>query len=495
VDVRRFLADEPVAAYREPWPVRAARWGRRHRTAVTSSAAVLLCTVVALATTAALVWRERDRTDEQRRLAEAGWTKADTERERAERSFDSARVVMLEMTNRINEIETGQNNPKITDQLRMRALNQAREAFDGFRADQPDDANLKLQAASLHRFAANLARLMSDYPAAEKAYAASLAIWEELSDHFPDVPEYRNYLAETLRDRSMLEKRMGKLKDAAATLDRAAEIAEGLPETYPESSRDRTAGTNDLERADVAFTRGQFDTAGRYAEQALYRLDALKKAPAKLAKTYDPLLAVMAVNRVALVRREQGKAAEALASHDDAVARMSTLDGPKAGRDVVFWDLEVRRQRAQTLSSVPGRRAEATAEFDRIIQAAEKLVDDYPQVAFYREGLAAAYLRQGELHLVVGKPESAATDLTKSLAASRLLLDRHGVTPAALLVRGETFLALGRALTAVGKKDDAAARWKDAATIFDIAVKRDPDNLQIRRGWEEAQRVAKPSGR
>jgi tetratricopeptide (TPR) repeat protein len=402
---------------------------------------------------------------------------------------------MLEMTNRINEIETGQNNPKITDQLRMRALNQAREAFDQFRAEQPDDLNVKSQSASLHRYAANLARMMSDFPASEKAYAASLAIWEELSDHFPDVPDYRNYLAETLRDRSMLEKRMGKLKDAAATLDRAAAVAEGLPETYPESSRNRTVGTNDLERADVAFTRGQFDAAGRYAEQALHHLDALKQAPARLAKTYDPLLAAMAVNRVALVRREQGKTLESLAAHDDAVARMNALGGPKAGRDVVFWDLEVRRQRALTLSRVPDRRAEAAADLDRIIPAAEKLVDDYPQVAFYREGLAAAYLRRGELHLSLGKPEPAAADLTKSLASSRVLLDRHGVTPAALLVRGETFLALGRALAAGGKKDDAAARWKDAATIFDMAVKRDPDNILIRRGWEEVQRVAKPVGR
>jgi serine/threonine protein kinase len=30
-DVERWLADEPVAAWREPWPTRARRWMRRHR--------------------------------------------------------------------------------------------------------------------------------------------------------------------------------------------------------------------------------------------------------------------------------------------------------------------------------------------------------------------------------------------------------------------------------------------------------------------------------
>ncbi len=30
-DIENFLADEPVSAYYEPFPRRAARWARRHR--------------------------------------------------------------------------------------------------------------------------------------------------------------------------------------------------------------------------------------------------------------------------------------------------------------------------------------------------------------------------------------------------------------------------------------------------------------------------------
>ena len=45
-DVERWLADEPVGAWREPPVVRLRRWGRRHRTLVTS-ACVLCVTVVA----------------------------------------------------------------------------------------------------------------------------------------------------------------------------------------------------------------------------------------------------------------------------------------------------------------------------------------------------------------------------------------------------------------------------------------------------------------
>ena len=37
-DVERWMADEPVSAWREPWTRRARRWARRHRTGVTSAA-------------------------------------------------------------------------------------------------------------------------------------------------------------------------------------------------------------------------------------------------------------------------------------------------------------------------------------------------------------------------------------------------------------------------------------------------------------------------
>ena len=51
-DVERWMADEPVTAWREPWSRRARRWARRNRTAVTAAAAAVL---VALVGTAAVL--------------------------------------------------------------------------------------------------------------------------------------------------------------------------------------------------------------------------------------------------------------------------------------------------------------------------------------------------------------------------------------------------------------------------------------------------------
>jgi hypothetical protein len=77
-DVDAWLADEPVAAYREPWRQRLARWSRRHR-AWTQAGALAVISVAITATLATILvaqaWRQEDLEHEQtmqaRREAEA----------------------------------------------------------------------------------------------------------------------------------------------------------------------------------------------------------------------------------------------------------------------------------------------------------------------------------------------------------------------------------------------------------------------------------------
>ena len=51
-DIERWMADEPVSAWREPLTVRARRWARNHRTEVTGVAAALLAGLIGLAAVA-----------------------------------------------------------------------------------------------------------------------------------------------------------------------------------------------------------------------------------------------------------------------------------------------------------------------------------------------------------------------------------------------------------------------------------------------------------
>jgi tetratricopeptide (TPR) repeat protein len=496
-DLQRYLADEVVEARPPGSGYRLRKFVRRHRAQVIAASLILVALLAGIVgTTIGLLRAEEQRGIAERRSEQLARANEETRKEkaRAEENFATARALILDLGTRIDQLESGVAAPRLLDQARKQALDQAREQFDQFRADRPDDLSLQMQAVRLHRYAANVSRTLSDFPAAEAAYAAAIKILEGLTTRFPDRSVYRNELALALSDRAMLEKRMGKLKEAASTLDRAFGLLDGTAVTAGELPyrRTLTLGMVELDRSDVAYRQGRFDDSARFASRAGEMLDSLKTARAAERIAVEPLFAEIAVKRRAMALRELGKTAESLAAHEDAVARIKDLGGPKASRDVLFQDCEARRERARTAADVPERRAAAAEDLAGVIPVAEKLVADNPQVAFYRQELAADYLCRGELLILLAKPEEATADLTKSLAVSRVLLDRFGVLSDSMLVRAQTYLALGRARAAAGKDDEAAGHWKNAITIFEMALKIDADNVHHQRGLAEARKVAGP---
>ncbi len=83
-DIERWMADEPVSAYHEPWTARLARWARRHRTAVAAAFALLLTASTALAISTVLIGREQART---------------------ERNYQRARSAVEQMLTRVGEVD------------------------------------------------------------------------------------------------------------------------------------------------------------------------------------------------------------------------------------------------------------------------------------------------------------------------------------------------------------------------------------------------------
>ena len=67
-EIERWLADEPVAAYREGWSPRLARWARRHKTWVAGAGALLTTAVVGLSIGTVLIEAARQGEAAARRL-------------------------------------------------------------------------------------------------------------------------------------------------------------------------------------------------------------------------------------------------------------------------------------------------------------------------------------------------------------------------------------------------------------------------------------------
>jgi WD40 repeat protein len=90
-DIEHWLADEPVAVYREPLTTRLTRWCRRHRTAAVGIGVLLLTAMAALAISTVLIGSEQARTQKQFYRAEANLTLANDKAREAFAKAESLR--------------------------------------------------------------------------------------------------------------------------------------------------------------------------------------------------------------------------------------------------------------------------------------------------------------------------------------------------------------------------------------------------------------------
>lgn len=108
-DIERWMADEPVTAYREPWTLRLRRWSRRHRVIVATASSMLIVAVVALSISTALISREHSRTKAARADEEIARRRAESESRRARESEEQTRqlLVQSQLMDGFGEMESG----------------------------------------------------------------------------------------------------------------------------------------------------------------------------------------------------------------------------------------------------------------------------------------------------------------------------------------------------------------------------------------------------
>jgi serine/threonine-protein kinase len=160
-DVERWLADEPVSAWREPWRVQAGRWARRHQTAVTATAAAVLVALLLGGGGAFLFerqWAER-RAEQARQEAQLRQgieaALADVARLQGQARWGEARAVVTQAASRL-----GEEGPQ---DLRVQ-VQRAREDLD---------LVARLDAIRLSK--ASWVEGAFDYEGADRGYAAAFA--------------------------------------------------------------------------------------------------------------------------------------------------------------------------------------------------------------------------------------------------------------------------------------------------------------------------------
>jgi tetratricopeptide (TPR) repeat protein len=390
-DLRRFLEDRPILARRPtPWQ-RLARWARRHRPEVLTSAAalaLLLVTAVAgLVVNAALIAREREEVKRQRDAAERA-------RQEAVANFRTACRAVDQMLTRV-----ASDQLKFIPQMELvqrEILQDALKFYQGLLEAKGDDRTLRQETALVCGRLGQAFERLGQNAEAEPIFRQAIALLEELSAEGALEADLRAEMIGRYTQLGWLLPRLGKFAEAEPIRRQALSYAEQLAAEFPDSPRyrDLLAGTCiDLGNA-VRWPRP------REAEALFRRAIRLLTTGTRheLGRAY------LALGEL-LTERGQQSEGEAAFRHAQAIFGEVVRAHPQV------WQNRERladaHQHLGRLLAATGRAAEADEVFRGAIDLREKLRAEYPKVVSYGDALATSYADLIHLLTAAGRPNEA----------------------------------------------------------------------------------------
>jgi eukaryotic-like serine/threonine-protein kinase len=434
-DIERWMADEPVTAWREPMVQRARRWARRNRTVVAAVVVALLAVVVGLGAVAGV----QARANSALRKANAVTKKALGETEEAKRATDAALAESEESRRQAQAVSTF-----LVDAFR--SPDPAQTGREVKVADVLDRATEKLdkefagsqatKGALLHALGSTYLGL-GLYDQAVTVYTQARAVREAALglDH-PD----------TLTSCSNLGVAYwysGRLPEAIALHEGTLKLREAkLGPDHPSTL---------ISRNNLALA---YSDAGRHAEEIALHERTLKLREAKLGPGHSDTL--QSRNNLANAYAVTGRISEAIALHEETLKRI----GAKLGPDHPIA-LTSRNNLAAAYSDA-GRFSEAIALHEATLKLREtKLGPDHPITLTSRNNLAAVYSDAGRF------PEAIALhEATLKLREAKVGRDH----PDTLVSRAN----LGSAYAETGRLTEAIALL--GATLERMEAKLGPDH-------------------
>ena len=448
-DIDRWLADEPVTAYPEPFSRRARRWMSRNRTAVAAVAVALMMALAGLGVVSVVQTRANAKLDLQRLRAEDRERQAidavkrfrdavvDNPELKDNPSLESLRKTLLkEPLAFFKSLRTSLQADRDTKPESLARLADAGFAL-GFLTNEIGDDQDALTAygeslairqklanahpsvtqyqsdlAASHNNLGNLLGATGQIDAARKAYEAALPIWEKLADAHPTVTQYQSDLAASHTNLGGLLSATDQPDAARKAYEAALPIWEKLVREHTESpdyARSLGALLNNMATIDDAAKR--FDAARDRLQQAIvWQKKALAVNPRN--PTYRQFLTNHLTNLIEAARG-LGRDAEAereLAELAASDPRLATLDA----RLAAVLKGEAPKDNAERLALA--QRAYDTARFRtaaklwaEALEADPKLATDRQAGHPYNAACAAALAAAGK-----GKDEPPLDDTAKT---------------------------------------------------------------------------------
>ncbi len=496
-DVQRYLADEPVHAFAEPWTQRAQRWARRHRTAVATAAGLLLTSTIALGVGTVLVTRERNEAKLQgkqaRRAVDDMYTKV--AENWLEDRLDPLQKEFLEKTLAHYQTLTGQAADEPAVRLehgrafqrmgdihkKLGRLEEANDAYrralailDPLQKTRPADGEVRRAVALTQTRLGDLLVRRGQNDQAEPLYRDALRI-EETQEAANPAPEDRWLRARTLKSQADLLRRKGDFTGARPIYVQAiAELEKGMAAAPKQSElRNDLALTEDalglllMELGDTKLAEDAFGRALKLLEPLIAEFPTIPRFRETLAK---------AANSLGMIEQADGRWTDSEAHY-----RRELTEAERLSQD--FPDRpEFRRELARACSNLGGllaeqsRGSEAEPVLRRGITLNADLTSRQPADAQVRLDLAKCRNNLGYLMLENGRTEGAIAEMEQARGLSAALVKQFPDAPRYRYNLAGNLRNLARALEAAGK-ETAEARFQESLRISEQLAKEFPANI------------------
>jgi serine/threonine-protein kinase len=449
-EVERWLADEPVSAYRERFAARAGRWARSHRPLVTGLAAAVVVALAALAVATLLLSRANRREHAARELAE---------RREAEAldNFRLARQAVDDYSLKVSEDRRLKENLPL---LRKELLQSAVPFYERLVARGGDGPEIR---AELARACQKLADLVHAIDGPKKALPRSeqmVALWEELAAAFPARAAYR---AELARARLLLGRLLLETGGAAAAEKRfraGVRLQRRLAAADPDDAErqaDLAAGLNALGNFCTgtnhpAEAERCYREAGRLLRRLVERHPRTDRYRARLAQNYRNLGVLYGGARERTKEQEQ--------AYRECLTLCRALVARHSGDETYQEELASVLGNLGIVYGNTRRFREGERAYQDALAIKRAVAEKHPELASYQQSLVNTLDDLGTLYNKSGRLEEAEKTHRQALPLLERLADRFpGVLDYAVNLGG----AQGNLGTVLRKRDrDAGAlAWYD----------------------------------
>ncbi|HEY2838004.1 MAG TPA: serine/threonine-protein kinase [Pirellulales bacterium] len=387
-EIHRWLADEPVAAYPEPWSIRTRRWIGRHRTAVTGAAVAAGVAAICFATATGLLTASNRREREARDYAIGQRDEAERQRVRADENLVSARSAVEQFCT--NVAEDRRLKQQDLHSLRKKLLATAVPFYKVFAVQSANDPALLATHGKAYFRLGTLLQELGESNDALADYAKAIEVLGPLTQEHPDQATTQIDLAGSYRNRGELLGTIGRRDDGRADLQKAIALLEPLAAHQPTIPKavDELAGTRRT-LGNALRLVGQSEAARVMMQQAAEALEQLvAHEPPDLQREED-----LAGTRLSLgvILRDLGRKEDARAELQRATDQLDRLVARAPAEPHIRATLANSRTGLSVALHDVGKDELARDELQKAIELLEKLAAGYPAIPLYRQLLANAH--------------------------------------------------------------------------------------------------------